>query len=201
MGRETSNGRQMRARIAQIAARLMAEGGIDDYALAKRKAARQAGAPDTRNLPDNEEVEQAVLEYQRLYRADESAARLERLRRDALALMRLLEPFHPHLVGPALTGSAGRYADFDLHLFADNAKDVELFLLNQRIPYRPREARYLVGGELCSVPEYEVDFGADGATLAVFGVDDRRRTIRSHAEGRPIDRADANWVESQLGSL
>ena len=37
----------MRMRIAQIAARIMAEDGIDDFGLAKRKAARQIGAPDT----------------------------------------------------------------------------------------------------------------------------------------------------------
>ena len=45
-----------RSRIAYLAARLMAEDGIEDYALAKRKAARQAGMPDTRELPTNYEV-------------------------------------------------------------------------------------------------------------------------------------------------
>ena len=35
-----------RSRIAHLAARLMAEDGIEDYAIAKRKAARQAGIPD-----------------------------------------------------------------------------------------------------------------------------------------------------------
>ena len=64
MAKETSNSRQMRGRIAHLAARLMAVDGIDDYALAKRKAARQAGAPETRNLPTNEEVEEALRIYQ-----------------------------------------------------------------------------------------------------------------------------------------
>ena len=55
MPRDNGNNRQMRERIAQLAARLMAVDGIDDYALAKRKAARQAGAPGTRNLPNNDD--------------------------------------------------------------------------------------------------------------------------------------------------
>jgi hypothetical protein len=60
MPRDHANNRQMRERIAHLAARLIAVDGIDDYALAKRKAARQAGAPDTRNLPNNDEVEHAL---------------------------------------------------------------------------------------------------------------------------------------------
>ena len=42
-----------RSRIAHLAARLMVEDGIEDYAAAKRKAARQAGVSDTRQLPAN----------------------------------------------------------------------------------------------------------------------------------------------------
>jgi hypothetical protein len=46
----------MRARIAAGAARIMAEEGIDDFALAKRKAARRLGAADTEALPANDEI-------------------------------------------------------------------------------------------------------------------------------------------------
>jgi hypothetical protein len=49
MGRRTNRQTDMRARIAAAAARLMAEDGIDDFALAKRKAARQLGALDTQS--------------------------------------------------------------------------------------------------------------------------------------------------------
>ena len=44
----------MRERIAAAAARIMAEEGIDDFALAKRKAARRLGAPDSEALPGND---------------------------------------------------------------------------------------------------------------------------------------------------
>ena len=42
----------LRRSIATQAARLIAEEGIDDYAFAKRKAARQLGVPE-RDLPSN----------------------------------------------------------------------------------------------------------------------------------------------------
>ena len=78
---------RMRERIAQQAARLIAEDGLQDYALAKIKAARQIGAPDTRNLPNDEEVARALRDYQALYQKDEQSERLHQLRQQALAAM------------------------------------------------------------------------------------------------------------------
>ena len=46
-----------RASIANAAARLMAEDGITDFHLSKKKAARQLGLPDHVAFPDNAEVE------------------------------------------------------------------------------------------------------------------------------------------------
>ena len=65
----------LRRQIAYIAARMMAEDGIADYATAKQKAARQAGLGDANLLPDNQEIEEALREYQGLYQKDEQPAR------------------------------------------------------------------------------------------------------------------------------
>lgn len=86
----------------------MAEDGLQDYTSAKRKAARQIGAPDTHNLPDNDEVERALRDYQALYQRDEQIVRLRQLRQQALEAMHLLEPFHPYLTGSVLNGTATR---------------------------------------------------------------------------------------------
>jgi len=53
------------------AARIIAEDGLDDYAAAKRRAARQLGAEATQALPNNEEVEDALRAHLALYEADE----------------------------------------------------------------------------------------------------------------------------------
>ncbi|HEU4645360.1 MAG TPA: hypothetical protein VFS80_07330, partial [Burkholderiales bacterium] len=81
MSRSNSRQNGMRARIAATAARLMAEDGIDDFALAKRKAARQLGAPDTEALPANHEVEAELRAYRALYQAEEHSERIAELRR------------------------------------------------------------------------------------------------------------------------
>ena len=108
-----------RLRIAREAARIMAEQGLDDFRLAKQKAAARLGNPDSRQMPGNAEIQEALVEYQELFLGEAHTQRLRQLRRSALEAMRLFEPFAPRLVGPVLEGSAGHDTVVSLHLFAD----------------------------------------------------------------------------------
>ena len=49
--------------------------------------------------------------------------------------MVILQQFNPYLTGSVLDGSATRYAEIDIQLFTDSAKDVEIFLLNRQIAF------------------------------------------------------------------
>ena len=103
---KTGKNNAMRENIAHIAARLIAVDGIEDFALAKRKAAHQAGCDDTQNLPTNNEVELALKSYRELYFRDAHPQLLNALRREALQVMRQFERLSPYLVGSVLNGSA-----------------------------------------------------------------------------------------------
>lgn len=198
MPRDHGNNRQMRERIAHLAARLMAVDGIDDYALAKRKAARQAGAPDTRNLPNNDEVEHALRAYQQLYQADEQRDRLRHLRQRAREMMELLARFDPYLSGAVLSGSAGKYSDIDLLLFTDSMKDVELFLMARHIAYRSGERRIHIGEELRGVPNFSISTEDADFNITVFAPRDLRSQIRNSPEGRPLERVRIDWLNATL---
>ncbi len=186
----------MRERIAHLAARLMAVDGIDDFALAKRKAARQAGAPDTRNLPNNDEVEHALRAYQQLYQADEQRERLRHLRARAREMMEMLSRFDPYLSGAVLSGSAGKYSDIELLLFTDSMKDVEMFLLNRGMAYRSSERRFHIGDEIRSVPAFTLSTEDADFSITVFEPRDLRAQIRHTAEGRPLERVRMDWLDS-----
>src|SRR2546428_13454811 len=116
MGRRTNRQTDMRARIAAAAARLMAEDGIDDFALAKRKAARQLGASATQSLPRNDEIEAELRAYRALYQAEEHPRLIDDLRRIALDALRALQQVSPYLTAPVLKAMASRYADIVLHV-------------------------------------------------------------------------------------
>src|SRR6478735_4599964 len=183
-----------RSRIAHLAARLIVEDGIEDYAAAKRKAARQAGLADARQLPNNDEIDAAVRTYQTLYAGDVQRERLQELRAHALDIMRDFERFNPYLTGSVLTGNAGKYADINLQLYTDDAKGVELFLLNRDIPYRAAQCRIYCGAEARAVPRFLIDDDGTEIQLVVLALDDLRLPVRTTPEGKPVERARTSAV-------
>ncbi len=126
---------QLRTRIASAAARLIAEHGLADYAQAKRKAVHSLGLPDGTPLPENAEIDSELRSYQRLFQDGEQHERIDHLRRKAAEIMLILQRFNAYLTGSVLDGSAGRYAEIDIQLFTDSAKDVEIFLLNEHFEF------------------------------------------------------------------
>jgi hypothetical protein len=193
-----SSSKHLRQLIAQHAARMMAEGEGADYARVKRKAARQLGATDERCLPSNEEVEQELRLHHEIFQGDAQPQLLQQMRIEALAVMKLLERFNPYLAGGVLDGTAGRYADTEIHLFVDSVKDVELFLLNNNIPYRMDEKAYRFGNEKQRMPAFllEGEFGT--VYLVVFATDDLRVTLKNSQHGNTPTRAATASVAALL---
>ena len=189
MARNSNRRADMRARIAAAAARLMAEDGIDDFALAKRKAARQLGAAQTEALPRNDEIEAELRAYRALYQADEHPELIEELRGIALDAMQALEQFSPYLTGPVLKGIAGPYAEIDLQLFPDSTKDVEIFLLDKNIPFSTHETRRFSGDQARAVSLISLLWQGVPLRLSIFDARDERVSIKTSVAGRPLERA------------
>ena len=191
---------QMRSHLAYLAARLMAEDGIQDYGAAKRKAARQAGVPDTRELPDNQEIEAALKIHQSLYQAERQPIILRDLREIAVRAMEHFAAFNPYLVGSVLTGTAGEHSDINLHLFADSAKEFEIFLLNEKSEFELETRNFTLNERTEAVPVYRLEL--DGAVIAaaVFERDDERIMQKYKADGRTVERAKLAEVKVLLGA-
>lgn len=176
----------LRAEIASVAARLIAEDGMD-YGSAKRKAVKQIlGNTKVRGdvLPNNALIEEEVRQYQALFFADTQPARLQHLRTLSLQIMLQLEPFGPHLTGAVLNGTAGDHSDIRLHLFADSPKDVEIYLLNQNIDFEVSETAHLKGPE-DAVETLSFVWQHEGVHLTVYAVDDLRNHVRKPGAGKP----------------
>lgn len=183
MNRENGHKRDlMREQIAHLAAKLMAEGGITDHALAKRKAAKQLGASDTQHLPGNQEVDDALHSYRALYQRDSHPAALRQLREEALNTMRLLSAFHPYLTGSVLSGTAGRHSDINLMLFSDDVKAVLLFLLKHNLEFEDGEWRVKINGREESVPSYTLTAESGIQTHIVVLPENARHSGSRHPE-------------------
>lgn len=170
----------------------MAEDGITDYHLAKRKAARQLGLTEHVGFPDNAEVEAELRAYRSLYQGEDHEEQLLALRHTALELLDLLADFRPYLTGSVLEGTAGEHSSIDILLFADSAKEVEIFLLNRGIDFVHAEARH---ERVEAVLVMETDTAS--ANLIVLPPQQERVSLK-YRDGRPRERARADALRALL---
>jgi hypothetical protein len=191
----------LRRALAQEAARIMAEHGIRDFLVAKRKAAERLGVTDgAALLPKNAEIEAALAEYQRLFGGATHLESLHAQRRAALSAMRYLSEFEPRLVGAVLSGTATEHAEVQLHLFAERAESVTLKLLDQGIPHEVTEKRVKLNPErVRAFPGVRFQMEDQPIEATVFPTDGIRQAPVSPVDGRPMRRANAFEVEALLG--
>jgi hypothetical protein len=192
-------GDHLRKALAQEAARLMFEHGVDDYGFAKRKAAERLGAGEYAVLPKNAEIDEALAEYQRLFAHDSHHDTLEAQRRAALDAMLLLQEFEPRLVGPVLSGTATPHQDIGLHVFSDSLESISWKLLDDHIPYRVSEHRVRMNAERIDLrPALRFSVGDFEVDATVFGCDGIRQAPLSPTDGKPMRRAAIGEVRTLL---
>lgn len=184
----------MREQLAHHTARLIAEDGITDFAFAKRKAARQLGAADTRHLPSNQEVEEALHSYRALYKHSSHPNVLYQLRDEALSAMRLLAEFNPALTGSVLNGTAGEHSDINLMVYSDDTKAVLLFLLRHKLEFEDGIWKVRLGGNEECVPSYTLT-GESGTQIHIIVLPENARHSSSR---KPESHADIAAVEALL---
>jgi hypothetical protein len=199
MAQRNTRERQMRERLAQEAAQILAETGSRDFFAAKRKAAEHLGAIDTRNMPSNQEIEEALMTYQRLFRADRQPQELRRLRQVALQAMKFFADFRPRLVGSVLRGTADTNSTVTLHVYAGAAEEVGLHLMENAIPFETADKRLRFGIELYqTLPVYRFLAEETSIEVIVFQLDGSHQAPLSPVDGKSMRRADIVAVEKLL---
>lgn len=197
--RSVSGSDRARQVLAQEAARIICEQGIEDYRLAKIKAAERLGMSDHGALPGNPEIEQAVNEHLALFGRESHYDLLLNLRRAAISAMEMLVVYTPRLVGPVLNGTAGESSAVNLHLFADSPEQVAWTLDESRVPYRPFERRYKSRRNQTSrFAAYRFNFADASIEATVFPFDGIRQAPISPIDGKPMQRADARAVRALM---
>ncbi len=193
--------RERRKQLAHEAARLMAEGGIRDYRLAKLKAAQRLGIHDDASLPRNREIEDALREYQRLFLRTDQAVEVRRRREAALNALAFFRDFDPRLVGATLEGTADANSDVALHLHCDDADAVPRWLDEHGIPMQSRSRHLRLDRQreenfpvwLFSAEDLSFD-------ITVLPADVLRQAPLSGVDGKPMRRASLTQLRVLLAA-
>jgi len=184
-----------RSRIAQVAARLIAEHGLTDWTLAKRKASRQLMLSESAPLPSNDEIEAALVEHHALFGGDAHVAALRRQRTEALAWMRRLAQWNPVLVGGVAAGWATEHSDVRIELVADDPKAVEIALASAGVAYAALPPRADDTGA-----HLRIDSPRAAVRLAILTPQQRRNRPRQGDEPRLPTEALAALIVSEASS-
>lgn len=186
----------LRLMLAQEAARIMIDQGVDDFLLAKRKAADRLRVREQASLPSNAEIEAALLEQQRLFHADSHEQILKHLRDSAWRVMQMLDTFQPRLVGPVLTGSATANSEVSVHTFTDQPELVAIRLQDRGIDAKHAEKKLRYEAERhVSYPSFKFLAGDVAVEIVVLAADDIRQAPLSPVDGKPMRRADLHEVD------
>ncbi len=181
---------QLRRRIAVEAARLIAEQGMRDFHLAKRKAALHLGLGESSPLPRNSEIEEALREHQRLFQGHSQPAQLRELREAAVEALGFFKRFEPRLVGAVLDGTADAGSAICLHLFHDDFAEVIAFLDESRVPFTQQDREFRYSADLRqSYPALLFSAGGMAIDVTVFPLDGLRRAPLDRINERPVRRA------------
>lgn len=176
----------LKSEIAAAAAALVVEEGLE-YGPAKRRAVKQMALPARTELPDNDQIEDAVREYIELFCAATQPVELAALRELALLWMQRMSIFRPYLAGAVWHGTATRLSDIYIQLFCDDPKSAEIALIEHSVDYEPRTVTGFTGGRvealslssLCKPLSERV-----GVHLMVYDHNDLRGALRPDAKGR-----------------
>mgnify|MGYP000458665515 FL=1 len=172
--------------IAATAARMVVEEGLE-YGPAKRRAVKQLGLNGRAQLPNNDQVEDAVREYLAVFCADTQLIELAALRALARVWMLRVTDFRPHLAGAVWRGTATGLSDIYLQLFCDDPKSAEISLIDHNVRYEVSSVQGFQGetvdalSVLCDCP------GLDHRVLVhlmIYDRDDVRGALKPDAQGR-----------------
>ena len=186
-----------RSRVVQEAARIICEDGLADYRLAKQKAVERLGLGFGTPLPSNADIQDAVIQYQRIFGGRAYADRLTHLRRTAVQAMRLLAEFQPRLVGAVATGATTDQHRVQLHCFADKPEQIDVLLESKGLKHEVSERRYrYANGDTGDVPVLTFMAADVGVDVAVFPERGLRDAPLSPTDGQQFRRLDLAAAEA-----
>ncbi len=190
---------KLRHAIACDAARLMYDRVETEYFTAKRKAAKRLcrGQIKPSDLPSNAEIRDEIQLLARLIEGESRGVQLRDMRLAALALMRLLRPHKPRLIGSVMTGHIRKGSDIDLHVFTDAVGSVVDLLEREGYQFDVERKQVVKHNETRVFTHIHV-FDRFRFELTVYAENQAHYVFKSSITGKAIERASIGELEEFL---
>lgn len=179
--------------IASMAAEIIIEEGVSDYLYAKKKAAKYLNYNSYQILPSNNEIDEAIRDYQATFPSN-NVADFIFYQDIAVKIMSELEPFNPLITGTLQEGRVTNNQKILINLFTDNFKEIEYFLLSNNYQFKTKDPKRLDNFLIKYILFYE----NIETELTVFDIVEPRHRDKNKSmiKGRGIKIDDFKKVES-----
>ncbi len=171
-----------------------------EYFTAKRKAAAQLGVKfkfNPQDLPSNREIRDEILNLARMFEGQGRLDKLADMRVTARKFMRMLECFHPRLIGSTLTGHIRKGSDIDLHVFSNEVSAVTDVLETYGCNYQVEHKRIIKHNTERLFTHVHLT-GKYTTELTVYARDLLHYPFKSSITGTTIEKADLADVEALI---
>jgi predicted nucleotidyltransferase len=174
-------------RLAEEAARLMAEGVESEYLHAKERAASMLGLSSQARLPTNRQIKEYIGQFTKNELGPEQTARqLQAMREIAEEIMSVIENNDPFLIGSTLTGEIRNGSDIDLHAYCDDYRELKDSLAFSGYEGAEEELVENIKGSFVHLRWYEGPYPVE---ITVYPWSWRHIEMISSVTGKPMKRA------------
>ena len=129
----------IRLSIANKAAEIIMEEGVDDYQYAKKKAVKYLDVNNLDTLPSNDEIDKALLEYGSIFQNEIDLDAICKIKEEALKIMKLFDRFNPFFLSQITEGLVPKYPIININIYTDSMKEIEYVLLNNNLNFEIKD--------------------------------------------------------------
>jgi len=185
--------------IAQESARIIAEQGIENFSVAKAKAAKILNAEKKGCLPNNSEVEKKLFQHFEIFHHKSHSNLIYSMRSTALIIMQLFNNYRPFLVGSVANETASKSSIINIHLTSDNSEEIIHVLEKYKIFYRSHERQLKINQKINKkFMGLKFNYQDTNIELTIFSYKESKHAPISRIDNKPMKRIKLKKLEKLL---
>ena len=198
----TISNKQLKDMIAQEAAKIIAEKGIQQFGQAKFKAAENLNAMDNGCLPSNSDIEKKLIEYYQLFQTDVHLDHIKSLRKIALDIMHIFDNYQIYLVGPVANGTANVSSAINFHIASEDESEIIQTLTKNDLTHKPYDRKIKFNEKtIKQVNGIKTIYKNTDIELTIFNHKEIRLAPLSKIDNKPMKRIKIKLLQEMINPV
>tara|TARA_B100001142_G_scaffold145322_1_gene146297 strand:+ start:766 stop:1365 length:600 start_codon:yes stop_codon:yes gene_type:complete len=198
----TISNKRLKDMIAQEAAKMIAEKGIEQFGQAKFKAVDNLNVMNNGCLPSNSDIEKKLIEYYQLFQADVDFDHILYLRKIAFDVMHIFDNYLIYLVGPVANGSASFSSAINFHIASEDESEIIQTLTKNDLTHKPYDRKIKFNEKtIKQVNGIKTIYKNTDIELTIFNHKEIRHAPLSKIDNKPMKRIKIKLLQEMINPV